>query len=195
MLLAAVGLASLGLTSNDLSTLIDSCVRPTSYLCAPSNTRRIQRACADLEASSERPAWPRDLMRLDGEWKLLFSSTLAGPVPPEGGIFGALPDPPEALLAALESVPFAPKGVRQNVDVMRRRVVNVVSISPWPSGMVGSLLATAPGPFGDILNELQSSMVRAEAPQPFRGAYIPVFRSVVHLCRHQHQRAAFPYQS
>jgi len=111
---ALIAVAALGYSSTDLTSLISQCVRPTSYLCSPSDKRRIERACAELELSSERPAWPRDLMRLDGKWRLLFSSTLAGPTPPEG-LFDALPDPPESVLAALESAPFAPRAVRQDV--------------------------------------------------------------------------------
>ena len=105
-------------------------------------------------------------MRIDGKWKLLYSSTLAGPDAP-AGLIDALPQPPEALLATLESAPFAPKAVRQDIDVMRRRVVNVVTLSPWPSGMVGSLLTGIGGQFADLIEELQTATVTLELDHSF----------------------------
>jgi len=53
------------------------------------------------------------------------------------------------------------------VDVMRRRVVNVVTLSPWPSGMVGSMLTGVGGPFGDLIAELQSAQVTLELDHSF----------------------------
>ena len=171
-LLQLTSLFATGLvTPSQLTTLISSSLRPSSYLAtSPAAARRVDDACAELEATAPPPLWPRDLRRLDGSWRLIYSSALAGPQPPSP--LDGLPAPPAALLAAVESVPFAPLGggVQQNVDVFKRRIVNVVELSPWPTGALGGLLSSAPGPLGQASKQLQAARVVLELDHSFTAA-------------------------
>jgi len=168
-LLQLASLFATGLvTPSQLTTLISSSLRPSSYLAtSPAAARRVADACAELEATAPPPLWPRDLRRLDGSWRLIYSSALAGPQPPSP--LDGLPAPPAALLAAVESAPFAPLGggVQQNVDVFKRRIVNVVELSPWPTGSLGGLLSSAPGPLGQASKQLQAARVVLELDHSF----------------------------
>ncbi|EOD29555.1 hypothetical protein EMIHUDRAFT_442741, partial [Emiliania huxleyi CCMP1516] len=168
-LLQLASLFATGLvTPSQLTTLISSSLRPSSYLAtSPAAARRVADACAELEATAPPPLWPRDLRRLDGSWRLIYSSALAGPQPPSP--LDGLPAPPAALLAAVESAPFAPLGggVQQNVDVFKRRIVNVVELSPWPTGALGGLLSSAPGPLGQASKQLQAARVVLELDHSF----------------------------
>ena len=109
-------------------------------------------------------------MLLDGSWALLY--TTAG-----NSVLSQLPeallppDPPEplksALSGALDGFPLQPRQVRQQIDVMGRRIVNSVTLSPWPGGGVGSFLASAPGPLGTALTQLRDAEVMLELDHSF----------------------------
>ena len=66
-------------------------------------------------------------------WKLVYSSALAGPLPLPAPMRGDLLLP--ALLAS------GPRDITQKIDVMKRRVVNEVSIAPWPTAAAAGPLA------------------------------------------------------
>jgi len=134
-----------------------------SYVCGPAASQRIEAACAELEASAAKPSWPRDLMAIDGEWRLLYSSALAGNFVPDAILSGGLKD----LLA---DAPITPRDVRQKIDVTTRRIVNVVSLAPWPAGLPSGQLLSAPGPLGPLgeaLLELQDAKVTLELDHSF----------------------------
>ena len=102
-----------------------------------------------------KPAFPRDLMVVDGKWQLVYSSTLALPSTPL-----QLPTP---LLDLAEAFPLAPRAVGQDIDVLKRRVVNKVSLAPWPAGTPLSMI---PG-LGSVLSELESYVVALELDHAF----------------------------
>ena len=149
--------------SAELLSLIKAQGLPASgYVCGPAAGRRIAAACEALEAEAARPAFPRDLMALDGEWRLLYSSTLAASM---------LPDVLDSLIATLRgplaTSPLAPQNVKQRIDVRARRVVNALSLSPWPGGAAGNFLSALPGPLGDVLGPLQQAQVFLELDHSF----------------------------
>lgn len=157
---ALSSVASAALTSAELLTNVRSEMRPSSYLLKSSTAAsKIDELCRSLEDGGTRPAWPRDLMVLDGRWKLVYSSSLALPLPP----IEPLSDP---LAGLLEELPFAPQSVEQRIDVVDRRVVNVVSLSPWPSGGPAELLSSLPG-IGGALTALKSAVVTLELDHTF----------------------------
>jgi len=144
-------------TTDALIALVKGELRsPSSYLLRDrfGGAARIEEACRELESASPTPAWPRDLMVLDGRWRLLYSSSLALPLPPV--------DP---LLSAVESLPLAPRDVEQCIDVVDRRVVNVVSLAPWPAGPA-DFMAALPV-IGETLATLQKSAVTLELDHTF----------------------------
>ena len=148
--------------SEALMALVRSEGLPSSgYVCGPASAQRIESAAAALEAESgQRITFPKDLLSLDGEWRLCYSSVLAA---------GAIPD--ELLATGLRQVlveaPLAPRNVLQRISVASRRLVNVVSLSPWPSGQAGELLGSAPGPLGGLLRSLQAASVTLELDHTF----------------------------
>ena len=147
-------------TPDSLLSLVKSELRPNSYLLKSSSAAsKIDEACRELEADGTTPAWPRDLMLLDGRWKLVYSSTLALPLPPIEAVSGP-------LSGLLEDLPFAPRSVEQRIDVYKRRCINVVSLSPWPSGGPAQLLSALPF-IGGALSSLESSLVTLELDHRF----------------------------
>jgi len=162
MMLAVAMVAAAALQSSELINLCKGELRPGSYLLkGPASAQLIQDACASLESQATKPAFPRDLMAIDGTWKLVYSATLALPTPPVEGA-------PEALFGALESFPLAPKTVEQKLDVVNRRCVNVVSLAPWPpQDFLGGALSLLPGPLGGALETLARSSVRLELDHAF----------------------------
>ena len=145
-------------SSDSLLSLLKSELRPNSYLLSSTGAAtRIDEVCKELESAAATPAWPRDLMVLEGRWRLVYSSALALPLPPV--------DVPDALFSALEDFPLAPKGVEQRVDVEGRRVVNVVKLAPWPTS--GGFLPPLPGPLGDAITQLQGSTITLELDHTF----------------------------
>lgn len=160
--LLVVAAPALLATSTDLLTLCKSVGLPKSgYVCGPAAARRIDAACAAVEADGVKPSFPRDLMAIDGEWRLLYSSTLAGSIVPEAfdGLIGT-------LRAPLAESPLAPREVTQKIDVTKRRCVNALSLSPWPGGAVGRWLRSAPL-LGDVLSPLQPAKVQLELDHTF----------------------------
>ena len=147
-------------TGSDLLSLVRSELRPNSYLLkSRSATTRIEEACRQLEADGVTPLWPRDLMVIDGKWRLVYSSSLALPLPPV--------ELPDALFSALEDAPFAPQTVEQRIDVVKRRCVNMVSLAPWPKRGPAQLLSSLPGPLGDAVTQLQDAVVTLELDHRF----------------------------
>jgi len=113
--------------------------------------KRIEEAVAALEAAAteeERPSFPRDLMVLDGEWDLKFTNN-------------APPPPPDWV--PVDASNLAGRDVVQRIDVLRRRVVNCVSIAPWPAGDVLENLPLVGGP----LAALSRASVRLELDHSF----------------------------
>ena len=161
MLAFMVASPAMALRSDGLLELVKAELRPSSYLLkSPSAAPKIEEACKNLEAEGTRPAWPRDLMLLDGRWKLVYSSALALPLPPIEPISGP-------LAGLLEELPFAPREVEQRIDVEQRRVINVVRLSAWPSGGPAQLLSALPG-IGGAISALQSAIVQLELDHNFR---------------------------
>jgi hypothetical protein len=147
-----------------LLSMVKSELRPGSYLLRdPAAKAKIEDAVQSLEASSATPSWPRDLMVLDGRWRLVYSSSLALPstLPPV--------PVPDALFGLLEASPLAPRNVEQRIDVTGRRVVNVVSVAPWPAAPI-QLLTMLPGPLGNTLATLQEQVVTLELDHAFSVA-------------------------
>ena len=161
MLAFMVASPAMALRSDGLLELVKAELRPSSYLLkSPSAASKIEEACKNLEAEGTAPAWPRDLMLLDGRWKLVYSSALALPLPPIEPISGP-------LAGLLEELPFAPREVEQRIDVEQRRVINVVRLSAWPSGGPAQLLSALPG-IGGAISALQSAIVQLELDHNFR---------------------------
>jgi len=142
-------------SGQDLIALTTENLRPNSFMLrTPASARKIDEACAAAEAEGKRPGWPRDLMQLDGDWRLLYSSALSR-VPisaletpailqPFVGALNAGPLSmlplsmrPDALLTdAFESSPFLPRNVMQRIDVANRRIVNSVLLAPSSSSSI-----------------------------------------------------------
>jgi len=155
--IAALGVASTATGAEALLSLVRSELRPNSFFLRDAKVAStIDEMCASLEAEGTRPAWPRDLLTLDGRWRLVYSSQLARALPP-------LPLP-DQLISEAGSVLSA---VEQRVDVEQRRVVNGVSLSPWPAGSAAQLLSALPGPFGGAVAALQESVVIVELDHTF----------------------------
>ena len=148
-------------SSASVVALAKSSLRPSSFLLAQAQSgAKIEDACTDLEATSAKPAFPRDLMVLEGSWRLVYSSALALPLPPV--------ELPDAVFGALEAFPLAPRHVEQRVDVVNRRVVNVVSLAPWPPpDFLGGLFAALPGPIGGAFETLGRAVVFLELDHAF----------------------------
>lgn len=169
LLLPAVAGVAVGAPKASLLSLLQSKLLPDRVTAPLSASREIDAAVAQLEAAAEPPLFPRDLLAVEGEWRLLFTS---GP----GGALAFLPDEllnapgfPDALLAGglVDDSPIAPRGVTQRIDVNGRRIVNCVSIRPWPRGGLGDLLAKAPL-VGESLSALQQAEVQLELDHTFK---------------------------
>ena len=158
-MLAALCGAAIALSSADLLSLCKTELGPNRFLCGPSAAASIEAAASALIEESARPAFPRDLMTLDGEWRLAYSSAFAAPFAPPQSVQSLLP------LSAIESaLPLVPRSVSQRIDVAGRRVVNVGNVAPWPAGF--GPLAAVPG-LGPALEELQASSVTLELDHAF----------------------------
>lgn len=137
--------------------------RYATYACAAAGRARIAEACASLEAERSRPSWPRDLLLLDGSWRLLYSSSLAAFPPraalPSGLARSLLTPPPladgplDALRSALDGSPLGPRDVVQRIDVRGRRITNCVSVGTL-SGALGPLGPAVGGAIGALGNAL-----------------------------------------
>lgn len=140
-------------------------------VCSPVELRRVSDACAALEraAPNSKPGFPRDLMLVDGRWRLRFTSTdplgLLESVP--DGMLRAAPQLPGPLQNIIDGSPLKPTSVEQRIDVMGRRVVNCVELAPWPNGPISDALAAAPGPLGDTLGALRQATVVLELDHSF----------------------------
>ena len=152
MLLLSLLVLPPSLVSPDaLLSLVKSELKPGSYMLKSSSAAaRIDEACRELEADGVRPSFPRDLMSLDGEWRLIYSPALSPPVP----------EPLAPLLSGLaDNLPAAsPRNVVQRIDVTNRRVINQLSIVPWPSIVP---------PLGGPLAGLQEAEVTLELDHVF----------------------------
>ena len=147
----------------ELLSLVNSELRPNRYLCSPQSAQRIEEACNSLiDGASARPAFPRDLMVLNGRWRLVYSSVFGAPVAPPDALQSLLP------LSTVEgSLPLFPRDVYQNIDVVGRRVVNEVAIAPFPVRPAGAeLLSSVPG-LGSVLATLREATVTLELDHSF----------------------------
>ena len=144
-MLALASVAAISLvTPESLLSLVKGELRPNSFLLkSPSAAARIDEACKALEAEGATPSFPRDLMSLDGEWRLVYSSALSPPLP-------------EFLMDVAAGAPVVPRRVEQRIDVTKRRCVNVVTVTPWPS---------LPAP--PLLDGLQEAEVTLELDHEF----------------------------
>jgi len=164
--------AATALTLPERATLL-STLPPygQGLVCSPADLRRVSDACAALEraAPDGQPGFPRDLMLVDGRWRLRFTSTdplgLLESVP--DGMLGSAPPLPGPLQSLIDGSPLKPISVEQRIDVMGRRVINCVELAPWPSGPIGDALAAAPGPLGDTLGALRQATVVLELDHSF----------------------------
>jgi hypothetical protein len=159
-------------SSSELLTLVKGELRPNSYLLrgSKSSAQRIDDAVQKLERQQKErgstPSFPRDLMAIDGRWRLVYSSTLALQSP-----FKQLqldtPDLPDELLGLLESSPLRPLDVEQRIDVLNRRCVNVVSLAPWPPAEGPAGVLSALPLIGGAITSLQGSKVTLELDHAF----------------------------
>ena len=130
---------------------------PERFTASLEGNAKIEEAVAALEAAAtdeERPSFPRDLMQLDGTWTLKYTNN-------------APPPPPDWVPAAAGNL--AGRDVCQRIDVMGRRVVNCVTINPWPVGddvPGGALLESLPI-LGGPIAALAKASVRLELDHKF----------------------------
>ena len=75
-------------------------------------------------------------MLVDGLWRCIFTSA---------GV-SVVPTPVLKLVGASPLGGLMPTRVEQRVDVMGRRIVNCVDLSPWPSGPLGNVRNRPPPP-------------------------------------------------
>lgn len=95
---------------------------PERFTASFEGNSKIEEAVRALEGAAtedEKPSFPRDLMVLDGEWTLKFTNN-------------APPPPPDWF--PVNTKGLAGRDACQRIDVMNRRVVNCVTINPWPAG-------------------------------------------------------------
>lgn len=138
--------------------------------CGPRQIREVIRSAETLLAKGPSPSFPSDLERVDGCWKLRFTS--AGNAVPDFVPEALLPpEPPQQLRDLLTGVLGdkrpQPLQISQRISVADRRLVNCVTFSPWPGGSVGSALASAPGPLGQVLTTLSDGAVTLELDHQF----------------------------
>ena len=167
--LAALLIASSSALHGERAALLEtirSSIPSGQYTGSPAAARRIQTACASLESAaggdSLAPKFPRDLMLLEGTWRLVYTSTAIG-IPPDqlpSQLLDLLPAPPSDLQPLRE--------IEQSIDVYSRRVINRVSLSPWPpaGSALGGLLKAAPL-VGDALAGLDDAAIRLELDHSF----------------------------
>ncbi|KAJ8602521.1 hypothetical protein CTAYLR_001296 [Chrysophaeum taylorii] len=129
--LAARGECLSTTTTRDASTarakalrVLDEELAPGRFTCDNLGaSRRVESAVAALERASEVPMFPRDLMQLDGIWKLRYTNN-------------APPSPPRELMDVVPSF-GSPTSAFQKVDVRGRRVVNIVCLGPPADDSLG----------------------------------------------------------
>jgi len=146
-----------------LLSLVQQVASPTAlFQTSKADARRVSELCEALErtATIDRPGFPRDLMLVDGLWRCIFTSA---------GV-SVVPTPVLKLVGASPLGGLMPTRVEQRVDVMGRRVVNCVDLSPWPSGPLGNVLARAPGPLGSTLSALRDATISLELDHVFTVA-------------------------
>mmetsp|Transcript_32108 Transcript_32108/g.75822 ORF Transcript_32108/g.75822 Transcript_32108/m.75822 type:complete len:317 (-) Transcript_32108:11-961(-) len=146
-----------------LLSLVQQVASPTAlFQTSKADCRRVSEVCEALEraAALDRPGFPRDLMLVDGLWRCIFTSA---------GV-SVVPTPVLRLVGATPLGGVAPTRVEQRIDVMGRRVVNCVDLTPWPSGPLGNVLARAPGPLGSTLSALRDATISLELDHAFTVA-------------------------
>lgn len=146
-----------------LLSLVKQVASPTAlFQTSKDDCRRVNEGCEALEraAALDRPGFPRDLMLVDGLWRCIYTSA---------GV-SVVPTPVLKLVGASPLGGLMPTRVEQRVDVMGRRVVNCVDLSPWPSGPLGNVLARAPGPLGGTLTALRDATISLELDHVFTVA-------------------------
>ena len=122
-----------------LLSLVQQVASPTAlFQTSKDDCRRVSEVCDALERSAalDRPGFPRDLMLVDGLWRCIFTSA---------GV-SVVPTPVLKLVGASPLGGLMPTRVEQRVDVMGRRIVNCVDLSPWPSGPLGNVRNRPPPP-------------------------------------------------
>lgn len=167
MLGALLVLSTEAVVSSHLERLMTLIQRTPPLGALPYDARlalEVARCTADLvDANPEAcPSFPRDLMMVDGRWSLIYTSagTSLLEALPEAVLPPELPEPlSSALGGALSGSPLKPQQVSQLIDVTNRRIVNSVSLSPWPTGGISSFIASAPGPLGAAVSQLQGAQV------------------------------------
>lgn len=148
LILLAVRAVSLSVQTRDVSSsrarleqTLDEEVVPGQYVSTLSGSARIEQAVAALESSRGVedcfPLFPRDLMRIDGTWKLRYTNNAPRPLP----------------RGALDVVPSFGTATRvfQVIDVFGRRVVNVVCVDPPADESLGETLLKRLPVFGKQL--------------------------------------------
>jgi len=157
LLAPASGLGPAQAKARLLQVLREEGCSPSSFSLSRSAGKRVTDAVRDLEAAAtddEKPSFPRDLVRIDGTWSLQFSNN-------------APPPPPDFLRGLVGSGSLSGSDVFQTIDVFKRRVVNAVTIAPWPQGsFLGDALLSAPL-IGDSLASLSEATVRIELDHEF----------------------------
>lgn len=141
-----------------LKVLAEEVFVPGRYSASTTGSRRIEEAAAALEraSSDERPMFPRDLMSIDGVWDLRYSNNV--------------PPPPPPFFPSGSSSGLAGENVTQTIDVMGRRVVNSVTIAPWPrdaGGLPGLGALTSLPLVGGPLAALAGASVRLDLDHSF----------------------------
>ncbi|KAH8052382.1 paraquat-inducible protein A [Aureococcus anophagefferens] len=108
--------------TNLLQVLAREIPVPERFTASVAGQSSIEEAVANLEKAASKddlPSFPRDLMLIDGEWTLKYTNN-------------APPPPPDWAPSAAGRL--AGRDVVQRIDVMNRRVVNCVTLNPWPVG-------------------------------------------------------------
>ena len=143
--------------TNLLQVLAREIPVPERFTASVAGQSSIEEAVANLEKAASKddlPSFPRDLMLIDGEWTLKYTNN-------------ALPPPPDWAPSAAGRL--AGRDVVQRIDVMNRRVVNCVTLNPWPVGddvPGGELLEKLPLVGGPIA-ALAKASVRLELDHAF----------------------------
>lgn len=127
---------------------------PERFTASREGAARIEAAVAALEGAAtddERPLFPRDLMRIDGTWELKYTNN-------------SPPPPPDWF--PVDARRLAGRDVAQRVDVAGRRLVNCVTLAPWPAA--GADAVAALPLVGGPLAALARASVRLELDHAFR---------------------------
>jgi len=137
---------------NLLQVLATEIPVPDRFTASVAGSKRIEDAVKALEGAAtddERPLFPRDLAALDGAWTLAYTNNA--------------PPPPPAWFPA-DAGGLAGRDVVQRIDVYGRRVVNEVTLAPWPAG--ADFLRSLPL-VGDPLSALADATVRLRLDHAF----------------------------